>query len=283
MLQLPDQAGRHIVITGANTGIGRITAIELARAGASLTLACRSRAKTQPVIDEIRALSGNEPAFVELDLGSLRSVAACVGELLARDRPIDVLLNNGGLAGQRGQTADGFELAFGTNHLGHFALTMGLLDRIRSSRAPRIVNVASMAHYKCKGIDYDRVVGPTRTLTGFREYQVSKLANILFTQRLQRDLADTGVVAVSLHPGVVRTDIWRAIPWPFRDLVTRGMITAEEGAQTSLYCATASEVAAQPALYYDRCKPREPSRLARDTAAADELFRRSTELVARAR
>jgi NAD(P)-dependent dehydrogenase (short-subunit alcohol dehydrogenase family) len=278
-----DLSGRNIVITGANTGIGRISAIELARAGANVTLACRSREKTEPVLAEIKAATGRDAAFVALDLGSLASVRTAVSQLLQRGEPIHVLLNNAGLGGQRGATADGFELAFGTNHVGHFALTHGLLDRIRSSPHARIVNVASKMHYRCNGIDFDAVRKPTRTLTGAREYGVSKLANVLFTQRLQRELAGTSTVAVSLHPGVVKTDVWRGIPWPIRNLVTRGMITPEQGAQTSIYCCSAPEVAASPALYYDRSKPREAAALAKDRALADELWTRSLEYIGAAR
>ena len=120
---------------------------------------------------------------------------------------------------------------FGVNHLGHFAFTMALLDCLTSSQA-RIVNVASDAHYQAKGIDFDRLRRPARGITGMAEYSVSKLCNVLFTQELARRLAGTGVTSYALHPGVVASDIWRRVPWPVRPLVTRRMLTVEQGAQT---------------------------------------------------
>jgi len=144
-------AGRTFVVTGANTGIGKETVRDLARRGAHVILACRSEAKTRPVIDELAAESPQARLeFIALDLGDLASVRACAAELLRRDQPIHVLINNAGLASVRGQTKDGFELAFGTNHLGHYLFTRLLLDRIRHSAAPgppaRILNVSGPPH-----------------------------------------------------------------------------------------------------------------------------------------
>jgi retinol dehydrogenase-12 len=188
-----------------------------------------------------------------------------------------VLVNNAGVGGQRGTTADGFELHFGVNHLGHFALTSLLLERLTASGPDaRIVNVSSSAHYGPSGIDFDALRRPTVTYTGQREYNVSKLCNVLFTRELARRLDGVGVTSYALHPGVVASDIWRRVPWLARTLITRRMLTAEQGAVTSLHCAASSAVAAQNGLYYDKCRVREPSRVA-TPELAELLWKRSAE------
>lgn len=270
------QPTRTALITGANTGIGRVAALELARAGYHLFLACRSRERTQPVIDQIRAsVSGAEVEFLPLDLGDLDSVRDCAAAFLARDLPLHLLVNNAGLAGKRGTTRQGFELAFGTNHLGHFLLTQLLLDRIKASAPARIVTVASRAHTRISGLDFERLRETTRGLTGFAEYGRSKLCNVLFSAELGRRLAGTGVTTYALHPGVVASDVWRQVPWPFRWLIKLNMITPEEGARTTLFCALAPELASQSGLYYDKCALREPSADGRNAELAAELWRRS--------
>jgi retinol dehydrogenase-12 len=152
-----------ILITGANTGIGKATASALAARGDRLYLACRSEARTAPVIEEIAGATGNDDLhFLSLDLGTLASVRECAAAFLAEDVPLHVLINNAGVAGQQGLTADGFELAFGTNHVGHFLLTNLLLDRLKASAPSRIVNVSSVGHYQAKGIDWEAVRQSTK-------------------------------------------------------------------------------------------------------------------------
>jgi retinol dehydrogenase 12 len=268
------------VITGANTGIGRVTAIELAQKGARVFLTGRSEEKTRPVLAEIaRKAPAANPEFLPLDLADLESVRRCANDFLRRGLRLELLVNNAGLAGQRGYTKSGFELAFGVNHVGHFLFTQLLLDRIKQSAPARIVTVASQAHYRVKTIDFDAVRRPTRSLTGLHEYGVSKLANVLFSAELARHLAGSGVTTYAVHPGVVASEIWRRIPLPFRWLMKRSMISPEEGARTSLYCATSPELASQTGLYYDRCRPKTPSAAAQDTALAAELWRRSEEWI----
>jgi NAD(P)-dependent dehydrogenase (short-subunit alcohol dehydrogenase family) len=276
MHDLKDQT---FIVTGANTGIGKITATELARRGAHVILACRSRDKTEPVIHEIKRVTGNDQVeFVSLDLGDLASVRACAEGLLARDLKIQGLINNAGLAGQRGQTKDGFELAFGTNHLGHYLFTRLLLDRLKASAPSRIVNVASKSHYQAKGIDWDAVRKPTKTVAGLREYEVSKLSNVLFTKELARQLEGTGVTAYAVHPGVVATDVWRRVPGPLRWLIKRFMITPEQGAHSSVNCATSPALAKESGRYYDvDGKERRPNRVADDLELARTLWQRSAE------
>jgi NAD(P)-dependent dehydrogenase (short-subunit alcohol dehydrogenase family) len=258
-----DLDGRTFLVTGANTGIGRETARGLASRGADVLLACRSRAKTQTVIDELaQQAPGSRLQYVALDLGDLSSVRACADQVIAGDRPLHGLINNAGLAGQRGATASGFELAFGTNHVGPFLLTRLLLERLRQSAPARIVNVASDAHYSARGIDFDAVRRPTASVTGMSEYSVSKLANVLHAQQLARELEGTGVTSYSLHPGVIASDIWRRVPWPVRPLIKLRMRPPREGASTSLYCATSPEVGSDSGHYYEDCRPKAPSAVA---------------------
>ena len=273
--QSGELSGRTFLITGANTGIGRATAADLANRGGRVYLACRSQQKGLAAAATIAAATGNEAVtFLPLDLADLASVRACAEQFLARGEPLHVLINNGGVAGQRGITRDGFELAFGVNHLGHFALTTALLDCLAASAPARVVNVSSDSHYQAKGIDFEAVRQRTASMTGMREYAVSKLGNVLFTQELARRVAGRGVTAYALHPGVVASDIWRRVPWPVRPLIKRRMITTEEGARTSLYCATAPELAQVSGRFYDDCRERKASAVATGELAGT-LWQRS--------
>ncbi|HSR83346.1 MAG TPA: SDR family oxidoreductase [Streptosporangiaceae bacterium] len=259
---MAELTGRTFLVTGANTGIGLATARALAERGGRVHIAARSPEKGEAAVAAIREASGSDQvAFLKLDLASLASVREAARAFLALGEPLHVLINNAGVAGRRGLTSDGFELIFGVNHLGHFALTSALLDCLTASQA-RIVNVASDAHLQAPGVDFDRLRRPARTIAAMREYAVSKLCNVLFTQELARRLAGTGVTAYALHPGVVASDIWRRVPWPVRPLLTRRMLSVDEGAQTSLYCATAPELAQVSGRYYENSADREPSPVA---------------------
>jgi retinol dehydrogenase-12 len=275
---MAELSGRTFLVTGGNTGIGLATAHALAARGGRVHIASRSTEKGQAAVAAIAAATGSdEVAFLKLDLADLGSVRSAAQTFLALGEPLHVLINNAGVAGRRGLTNDGFELIFGVNHLGHFAFTAALLDCLRSSQA-RIINVASDAHFQAPGIDFDRLRRPARTIAAMREYAVSKLCNVLFTQELARRLADTGVNAYALHPGVVASDIWRRIPWPVRPLVTRRMLTVDEGARTSLYCATAPELAHVSGRYYENCAEREPSPVATPDLGA-RLWEQSEEWI----
>ena len=273
-------AGKIALATGANTGIGRVTAVALAKQGAHVFLACRSAQRAQPVLEEIRALPDAGTAeLLPLALDDFASIRVCAETFLARGLPLHLLVNNAGLAGARGHTRQGFELAFGVNHLGHFLLTQLLLGRIEAAAPARIVTVASKAHYRARGIDWEAVRAPTRTRTGVQEYGVSKLANVLFSAELARRLAGSGVTTYSLHPGVVATEVWRSLPWPLDWLLKLALISPEQGAQTTMHCATSASAAAETGLYYDKCRPVTPSRAARDAALAAALWERSAEWV----
>ncbi len=238
--------GRTFMVTGGNTGIGRATAAGLAKRGGRVYVACRSPEKGRQAVADIVAATGSDAvAFLPLDLADLASVRRCAEQFLALGEPLHVLINNAGVGGRRGITKDGFELAFGVNHLGHFALTTALL-----------------AHYQARAVDFDAVRRPTASVTGLPEYAVSKLCNVLFSQELARRAQGRGITTYALHPGVVASDIWRRVPWPIRPLIKLRMISPEEGAQTSLYCATSGSVAAASGRFYDNSREREPSQVA---------------------
>jgi NAD(P)-dependent dehydrogenase (short-subunit alcohol dehydrogenase family) len=164
--------------------------------------------------------------------------------------------------------------------MGHFLLDTLLLERVRSSAPARIVTVASQAHRRVRGVDWDALRAPTRTNTGIAEYGVSKLANVLFSAELARRLEGTGVTTYSLHPGVVASDIWRGVPWPVGRLMKLFMLSNEQGARTTLHCATSEEAGRESGLYYDECAPRAPSALAQDAGLARELWQRSEAWIA---
>ncbi len=271
-----DLRGKNALVTGANTGIGKVTAEVLASRGARVVLACRSREKTEPVVAAIRA-AGGDASFLPLDLGDLATVRAAAAEVLAPGEPLHLLINNAGLAGVRGATKQGLEITFGTNHLGHFLLTKLLQPALAAANGARVVNVASKAHGSVKAIDWAALERPAEGRVGLREYGVSKLANILFTTELARrqEAAGSGIHAYALHPGVVASDVWRAVPAPLRAVIKLFMLSNEEGAKTTLYCATSAEVAADNGRYYDKSRLAKPSRLAEDTALAGELWSRS--------
>jgi retinol dehydrogenase 12 len=259
-------SGRTFLVTGGNTGIGLATATVLARDGGRVFIACRDPDRGQAAVTAIKSAAGRDAVeLLPLDLTSLASARDCAQEFLARDEPLHVLVNNAGVGGARGLTADGFEMHFGVNHLGHFALTMLLLDRLKASGpGSRIVNVSSEAHYNAKGIDWAALRRKSKGLTGMREYGVSKLCNVLFTQELARRLGggDADVTTYALHPGVVASDIWRRVPQPFRALMTSRMLSTEQGAVTSLYCATSPEVTGSSGLFYDKCQAVAPNPVA---------------------
>jgi retinol dehydrogenase-12 len=254
---------RTVVVTGANTGIGLDTASAQARHRRRVWVKARSEGKGAAAVASVKAATGNDAVFLlPLDLADLASVRTCADAFLARGEALHVLINNAGVGGRRGLTKQGFELMFGVNHLGHFLLTELLLERLTSSGPARVVTVASDAHYNARGVDFEAVRRPARGITGLGEYAVSKLCNVLFSQELARRTEGTGVHAYALHPGVVASDIWRRVPWPVRPLVTRRMLTVDQGAQTSLYCATSPSVAGDSGRFYDKCALREASEVA---------------------
>lgn len=270
--------GRTAVVTGANTGIGFVTARELAQAGARVLLACRSESKAQEAMARLRQTNpAANLGFLNLDVGSLASTRRAAEELLKRETSLHFLINNAGLAGTEGRTEDGFEVHFGTNHLGPYLFTRLLLPLLTQTQGARIVNVASQAHFMARRSDWAAVREPTKSTKGTREYALSKLCNIAFTSSLASKQGAHGVPTYSLHPGAVASDIYRHVPQPLRWVMMQFMISNDEGARTQLHCATSPAVAQETGLYYDKCKPKTPSALARDQAFAEEIWSRSAE------
>jgi NAD(P)-dependent dehydrogenase (short-subunit alcohol dehydrogenase family) len=246
---IPDQTGRVAIVTGANSGIGLIAARELARHGATVVLACRDTAKGEAALSEIVAGHADAKGVVsELDLSSLASVRAFAERYLAEHKTLDLLVNNAGvMAPPRRETTDGFELQFGTNHLGHFALTGLLIEAMEGREDARVVTVSSGAH-RMGHIDFDDLQGE-RKYRRWGAYGQSKLANLLFTLELERRLraADSMVRAVAAHPGYAATNLqFAAAPKLDRMLMSvanRVMAqSAEMGALPTLYAATAPGV-----------------------------------------
>lgn len=273
--------GKVALVTGANSGIGRVTARELALQGWHVFLACRSEDKTKPVLAEIYALSGGTARveFLPLDLGSLSSVRRCAALFLTRELPLHLLVCNAGLSGQKGMTESGFELTFGVCHVGHFLLTRLLTDAMVTSSPSRVVVVASKMHRWSKTLDLGWVKLPSYSVGALKEYSQTKLANILFVKELARRLEGTGVTTYAVHPGIVASDIWRGLPRPVAVVLKRLMATVEEGAQTSLYCATSPAVVSESGLYYDKCQPVASSAASHDRLLARRLWDASEQWV----
>jgi len=271
------------LITGANAGIGQVTAIELAKKGIRVVLATRSEQSTQPLLERIRQLTQSQDSafWLPLDLADLASVRACAESFLALDLPLKYLINNAGVAGARGLTAQGFEWAFGVNHLGHFLLTRLLLERLKQTPGARVVTVASRAHLLAlSGMKWEALQRPTKSLTAAKEYGVSKLANILFSAELGRQLIGTGVSAYSVHPGVVATSLWRHVPkFLLPVLKMRPMLTAEQGARTTLYCVLEAPQT-ETGLYYADARVQRPSKIAQDPQLAQRLWEQSMQWTA---
>jgi len=200
--------GKTVIITGANAGIGKYTAIDLARRNARVILACRNQEKGLRTEFDVRRVTGNyDVYFRQLDLSSFKSIRKFAKEILQEESRVDILINNAGLLNPPSTTTeDGFESHFGVNHLGHFLLTNLLLDRIKQAPEGRIVNVSSIGHKFSPQLDLDTINSP-ENLTSYYNYCRSKLANVLFTKALAKRLQGTNVTANALHPGTVTTHI----------------------------------------------------------------------------
>jgi NAD(P)-dependent dehydrogenase (short-subunit alcohol dehydrogenase family) len=246
---IPQQNGRLAVVTGANTGLGFETARMLAEHGAEVVLAVRDVEKGRRAAARIKG----KVSVQALDLGSLASIRSAAAELRTSHQRIDLLINNAGVMyTPRKTTIDGFELQFGTNHLGHFAFTGLLLDRLLPVPGSRIVTVSSIGHRMRAAIHFDDLQWE-RSYNRVAAYGQSKLANLLFTYELQRRLAKTGTtLAMASHPGLSNTELVRHLPAPLRSLATLfaplTTQTAEIGALPTLRAAT--DPAAKGGQYY---------------------------------
>ncbi len=258
---------RIALVTGPTSGIGLIVARSLARAGFHVIAAGRSPERMSRAVDSIIAAGGSAEPLL-LDLASLESVRSAARSFTESGRVLDVLVNNAGIGIGRGQTRDGFEIHFGVNHLGHFLLTRQLSPCF--VRGTRIIQMASSVHERARGIDFDRVRGGTRSLSGIDEYAQSKLANILYARELASRNPNWNTYAV--HPGLVDTAL---IPRWSKPLLRNRLLRPEDGGDTPIWCATSPDVAGQSGLYYARRRVVEPSSAARDNSLARELWERS--------
>jgi len=277
--------GKTVLITGGNTGIGKATAIALARMGAQVTITSRSPEKGEAALADIRQQAGSDTVeCMRLDLASLANVRRFADEFLASHPRLDVLINNAGLVlSQRSETEDGFESTFGVNHVGHFLLTNLLLPRLKESAPARIVVLASDAHRGAiGGLDFEDLHA-RRSYRGIGVYCRSKLANLLFTVELDNRLRGTGVTVNAVHPGVVASEfggsddtsgffglVVKATRWAF--------LTPEKGARTSVHVASAPELEGVSGKYFMRSKVARSSRAAQDRGAALRLWEVSEQL-----
>ncbi len=275
--------GKVCVVTGATSGIGRVTARELAKAGAHLVLTTRDEAKAQAVERELRAVRPDvQVDWVRADLSLMREVVRAAGEIRSRVDRIDVLVNNAGaIFNDREVTSEGLERTFATNHLSYFVLTRELRELLVRSAPARIVNVASDAHRRAS-MKWDDLQH-ARGYFAYGVYGQSKLANILFTRELARRLEGTGVTANSLHPGVVATGFGKNSPGLFKlgvQLLSPLFVSPEKGAQTTLHLATSPKVEGVSGRYFAKSREARPSKAAQDDAAAKRLWEETERILA---
>uniref|UniRef100_A0A8C2X7J0 Zgc:64106 n=1 Tax=Cyclopterus lumpus TaxID=8103 RepID=A0A8C2X7J0_CYCLU len=279
--------GKTAVVTGANTGIGKFIALDFARRGARVILACRSEARGTAALKEIRDKTGNADVHLRLvDLSSLDSVRGFAERILAEEEALHILVNNAGVSGLPKQiTKDGLEVSFATNHLGPFLLTNLLLDLMKRSAPARIVTLASVNHKKGQ-VDFSHFHGENLTYHMDAIYNHTKLHNVICTKELARRLEGTGVTANSVHPGIVMTEVLRHYPFTVRVIFNLvGFFffkSAEEGAASSIYCSVAEEMEGITGKYCDSdCSLVLPAPLARDAALGVKDFEISERLTAK--
>ncbi len=276
--------GRVVLVTGATNGIGKVTALELAKLGARVVIVGRDSARTQATANDIRDRSGQAAVdTLVADLSVMNEVRRLADTFKARYDRLDVLVNNAGAVfAQRRETDDGYEMTFALNHLSYFLLTNLLLDVLKASAPARIVNVSSGAHTSAKGINFDDIHSTKAYgMGGFAAYSQSKLANILFTYELARRLAGTGVTANVLHPGFVATGFGRnsaGLMNRIMGVLHRFALTPEEGARTTIYLASSPEVEGVTGQYFDKCRAVRSSRASYDEDAQRRLWALSEQM-----
>jgi len=277
--------GKICLVTGATSGIGKATAMGLARQGATVIAAGRNREKCEYTVKQIQSATGNDRVDYLLgDLSSQQEILFLAEEVHARYPHLDVLINNAGAKfASRQQTVDGHEMSFALNHLSGFMLTHLLLDLLKKNGGARIVNVSSGAHKTCPGIRFDDLHGK-KSYYGKHAYAQSKLANILFTYALAGRLQGTGITVNTLHPGGAVTGFCRNngmtgwLKHILAHILAGNLITPTAAAQTILYLAASSEVQGVSGKYFVKQKPVPSSPASYDSEAAERLWNISVEL-----
>jgi len=276
--------GKTVLVTGANTGIGKETARELARRGARVIMGCRSEERGEKARREIVEDTKNENVTVMIvDLASLKSIKKFTDEYNANEARLDILVNNAAVSTRvREETEDGFEKNFGTNHLGHFYLTYLLLSKLKESAPSRVVVVASKGHEIRGELDMEDLQ-LIRSWNNFTSYDKSKTANILFATHLATLLDGTGVTTYSLHPGIVKTELLRyndsmCIVSCVKACCCCVFMPATEGAETSLYCCLEPSIAQHSGRYYSESHETKAKKYARDPALGEQLWKISADL-----
>ena len=272
-----DVKDKTAIITGATSGIGRVAAMHLAENGARLVLPVRSMEKGQQLKEEIMEQHDNPNVeLIECRLDSLVSIRQFAEAFRKNHDSLHLLINNAGTwEVKRKESEDGIEMNFAVNHLAPFLLTYLLLDIIRKSAPARIVNVSSSAHKQAK-MNLEDPEGK-KNWSSLKSYGQGKLANIFFTRKLARDLEGTGVTANCLHPGVVQTRLFDKMPGFFRKIFGLFMISAEKGAETTIYLATSPEVEGISGKYFAKKKETKTTRHAQDMEVAERLWEISKE------
>jgi retinol dehydrogenase 12 len=275
--------GKHVVVTGATSGIGRSSCFMLAGQGAELTLLCRNMEKASELCDELHSATGHRPEVIQFDMKSLDSVRSAANALLASERAIDVLLNNAGVVNlKRHQTIDGFEETLAVNHFAPFLLTGIILPLLHKSPKARIVNVASEAHAFVRSMHFEDMQAEKKYRV-FREYGRSKLANILFTQELARRLSGNNITVNSLHPGAVATALGKNNSGPMASLLPFLLrpffLSPDEGAATSVYLCSSEEVGDISGEYFAKSRKSKARAWALDEEAARRLWQYTEDTV----
>lgn len=278
----PSMAGKACLVTGGNSGIGYVTARELARSGARVVLVGRDPARCASARDRVRAETGSDLVeFLIADLSNGTDVRRLAEEYRAIADRLDVLVNNAGaMFLSREEAVDGLEMTFALNHMAYFRLTTQLLDLLKASAPSRIVNVASES-YRGMKLNFEDLQS-RRRYHGYVAYGRSKLANLYFTFELARRLRDTGVTANALHPGFVRTSFFEGngvLGWLTRRVASIAAISPEDGAKTPLHLAVAPELTDTTGEYFIKSKSVRPSASARDEQAAHRLWLESESLL----
>ncbi|XP_053314530.1 retinol dehydrogenase 13 [Spea bombifrons] len=280
--------GKTAIVTGANTGIGKETAMELAKRGGKVIMACRDMGKCEAAAKEIRGKTLNHNVFAKhLDLASIKSIKEFAKTIRNEEEHVDILINNAAVMRcPKWKTEDNFEMQFGVNHLGHFLLTNLLLEKLKKSGNSRIINVSSLAHV-AGDIDFDDLNWEKKKYNTKAAYCQSKLANVLFTNELARRLQGTRVTANSLHPGVADTELGRHTGMhksTFSSTVLAPLFwilikSPRQAAQPSVYLAVAENLEGVSGKYFNGLKEKEPAPQALEEETARRLWEESATLV----